>query len=110
MEEVARWAAFVLGLAIVIGTGGSLIRTLVAPRSLTSRLSVLVARSVVRRFFLFVADRFSTYEVKDRILALSAPVSLIVLLERPADRHPDNPSADETPKAGRFGVACMTSR
>ncbi|HET7481599.1 MAG TPA: hypothetical protein VFK89_01935 [Actinomycetota bacterium] len=72
--------ALVAGLFVVIGTAGSLIRTLVVPRALVSRLSVVVARRFVRAFFVFLARRFRSYEVKDKILALSSPVSLIVLL------------------------------
>ena len=80
MIDIVRVEAFVVGLIVVVGTAGSLIRTLVVPRSLTSRLSVVVARRMVRAFFIFLANRFKTYEVKDKILALAAPVSLIVLL------------------------------
>jgi hypothetical protein len=80
MSDPVRVAAFVAGLFIVIGTAGSLIRTLVVPRALISRLSVLVARTMVRSFFNFIARRFKNYETKDKILALSSPVSLIVLL------------------------------
>lgn len=80
MSEVGHWPALVLGIFIVLGTASSLIRTLVVPRALISRLSVTVARRFVRRGFLFVAGRFNSYEAKDKILAMSAPVSLIVLL------------------------------
>jgi hypothetical protein len=71
---------FIAGLAVVLGTAGSLIRTLVVPRGVSSRLSVIVSRKIVRNFFLVIADRFNSYEMKDKILALAAPNSLIVLL------------------------------
>ena len=80
MDQPIHWGALALGLFLVIGTTSSLIRTLVVPRALVSKLSVAVARSFVRRTFLFIAERFSSYETKDKILALSAPVSLLVLL------------------------------
>ena len=80
MNAPLQVIAFLAGLFIVLGTAGSLIRTLVVPRALTSRLSVVVARRMVRSFFVVIARRFKSYEVKDKILALSAPVSLIVLL------------------------------
>lgn len=78
--QAGHWVALFVGLALVFSTASSLIRTLVVPRALISRLSVTVARQGVRRTFLFIAGRFSSYETKDKILALSAPVSLIVLL------------------------------
>ena len=78
--QVGHWIALIVGLTLVFGTASSLIRTLVVPRALISRLSVTVARQGVRRTFLFIAGRFNSYEAKDKILALSAPVSLIVIL------------------------------
>src|ERR687895_179375 len=80
MEQPVHWGAFAVGLFLVLGTTSSLIRTLVVPRALISKLSVTVARRIVRQTFFFIAARFNSYEVKDKILALSAPVSLIVLL------------------------------
>ena len=75
-----EWFWFALGLFLVLGTASSLLRTLVVPRALISKLSVTVARRIVRQSFLFFAGRFKSYETKDKILAFSAPVSLIVLL------------------------------
>ena len=75
-----RWAGFAVGLIIVLGTWGSLLKTLVVPRGFTSRLSVFVGRRLTLKTFLFVANRFENYEMKDRILAISAPVSLLTLL------------------------------
>ena len=80
MEQPVHWGAFAVGLFLVLGTTSSLIRTLVVPRALISKLSVTVARRIVRQTFFFIAARFNSYEIKDKILALSAPVSLIVLL------------------------------
>jgi hypothetical protein len=80
MREIVQWAGFVLGIAIVFLVWGSLVRTAVLPRGHLSRLSVIVGRVLVRRTFLFVAGRFDDYERKDRILAVSAPISLLVLL------------------------------
>lgn len=80
MTEAVDWLAIVVGVVLVVGTGSSLIRTLVVPRGLISRISVTEARHLVRQAFLFVAARFDNYETKDKILALSAPVSLIVQL------------------------------
>jgi hypothetical protein len=80
VDDAGRWIALGLGIVIVVGTAGSLIRTLILPRGLTSRLSVLIERNVVWRSFIFVANRFDTYETKDKILALGGPVSLLALL------------------------------
>lgn len=80
MSEPGRWLALVAGLFIIFGTASSVIRTLVVPRALVSRLSVTGARTVVRSGFLAIANRFESYETKDKILALSGPVSLITLL------------------------------
>jgi hypothetical protein len=75
-----RWVGFAIGVLIVVGTAGSVMRTLVVPRGLTSKLAVFVGRKLTLRTLLFVANRFDNYEMKDRILAISAPVSLLTLL------------------------------
>lgn len=75
-----RWIAFAVGVVIFFGTTSSVVRTLVVPRGLTSKLSVLVARVLTRGVFLKLARRFDDYERKDRILAFSAPASLLALL------------------------------
>ncbi|MDP9234364.1 MAG: hypothetical protein M3P01_07415 [Actinomycetota bacterium] len=77
---VVRWIAFVAGILVVIGTTGSVMRTLMVPRARVSRLSVIVGRKIVAVFFRFLAARFKEYETKDQILALSAPVSLLATL------------------------------
>ncbi len=78
--ELLRWASFVLGIFLVVLTWGSVLRTLVIPRGYTSKLSVFVTRRIVRAFFLALANRFEDYEAKDRILALSPPISLLAIL------------------------------
>jgi hypothetical protein len=78
--ELAKWTAFALGVVVVVGTFGSLVRSLIVPRGVSSKLSVLIGRGIVRKTFLFVAKRFKSYETKDRILALSGPMSLLALL------------------------------
>jgi hypothetical protein len=78
--HVLRWIAFTAGLLIVVGTSGSVMRTLMVPRARVSRLSVVVGRRFVLAFFRFLAARFKEYETKDQILALSAPISLIATL------------------------------
>ena len=75
-----RWVAFALGLALVLAAARSLLLTLVVPRASPSKLSVFVGRQVVRRVFVFLADRVEQWNAKDRLLAYSGPVSLLAIL------------------------------
>jgi hypothetical protein len=75
-----RWPALVVGLFVIFVTASSLMRTLVLPRGLASRLSVFVGRKLVFGGFLFVARRMKTYEAKDKLLASGPPVALLTLL------------------------------
>src|SRR5580704_1885880 len=71
-----RVVAGVVGAFIILGTGWSVLGTLVVPRRIRSRIPrtvFLVNRSVFR----FFVDRTSSYERRDRILAVQAPVQLI---------------------------------
>jgi len=79
MTKFFEWFGFGVGVLSVLAIAGSMMRTLIVPRGLASKLGATVG-IVVRRSFLFVANRFDTYEAKDRILALQAPTLLLVLL------------------------------
>jgi hypothetical protein len=72
-------ARFVLGLLIVLATWSSVLRTLVIPRGLTSRLTAGVTW-LVRKTFDVVAGRFDRYETKDAILVGQGPATLVLLL------------------------------
>jgi hypothetical protein len=74
-----RWVGFAAGVVVVLATVRSVVITLVVPRSVPSRVSVFVGRRVVRGWFVFLADRFSRWEDKDRILAYGGPVSLLAV-------------------------------
>jgi hypothetical protein len=74
-----RAAMFAVGVALVCATWSSVVRTLVVPRGLTSRLTAAVQLSV-RWLFDFVAARFESYETKDRILVGQGPAMLLALL------------------------------
>lgn len=74
-----RWVAGAVGVVVVFGTATSVLYTLVIPRAYPSRLSVFISRRVVRRASMVLADRFSSYETKDRILSLAGPISLLSL-------------------------------
>src|SRR5271167_4328246 len=73
---VARALAAALGAALVIFVGWSVIGALVVPRRVRSVLIRVVA-AAVRRSFQVVADRFSSYTDRDRVLAAQAPMFLI---------------------------------
>jgi hypothetical protein len=67
------------GVLLVFSTWISVLATLVVPRGLRSR-HARVVRVVVRWPFQFVADRCRSYEIKDRVLAWSAPLSILATL------------------------------
>ena len=71
--------AFALGVAVVAGTVGSAIRTVVLPRGVPSRLARWVF-ILMRRMFRLRAGRRAPYEKRDRIMAFYAPLSLLTLL------------------------------
>jgi hypothetical protein len=64
--------ALIVGIFIVSGTAGSLVRTTVMPRAVASRLSVFIGRRVVYRTVLRVSHLFGSYESKDRVLSYGA--------------------------------------
>jgi hypothetical protein len=70
---------FVVGLAVVLAVGSSILRTLVVPRGVRSKLSAGVLTATLTAFRA-VARRTSTYGARDAVLAYAAPVSLIVML------------------------------
>jgi hypothetical protein len=74
-----RVAVFLIGAVLVISALGSAIRTVVIPRAVVSRISRTVFLST-RWAFRLRARPGRSYEDRDRIMALYAPVSLLVLL------------------------------
>lgn len=78
MEVVLRVMAFVAGAALVVLALSSATRTFVLPRSARDRIATMVFLSV--RFFFHLRLRGArTYEERDRIMALYAPVGLLTL-------------------------------
>jgi hypothetical protein len=71
--------AFALGLGIVLAVGSSILRTLVVPRGVRSKLSAGVLAATLATFR-SVAHRTSSYEARDAVLAYAAPSALIVTL------------------------------
>lgn len=77
--SILRWIGFTVGIALVLTTGSSVVRTLIVPRGLQSALPGQIAR-FSGRLFMFIARRFDTYEERDRVLAFQAPTYLLFLL------------------------------
>ncbi|MFQ5966006.1 MAG: hypothetical protein ACE5MI_00170 [Acidimicrobiia bacterium] len=75
---VLRVLIFVAGASLVAWTLLSAIRTVVVPRSYSGVLSRFVF-SVLLRIFRFLASERRGFEVRDRIMALYAPVVLVSL-------------------------------
>ncbi|HEX7460304.1 MAG TPA: hypothetical protein VF279_06720, partial [Acidimicrobiales bacterium] len=73
-----RILVLLLGIAVLLGTANSVLAVLIVPRPATSL--VLYPVLIVRGTFRKVAQLTRTYPAKDRILAVSEPVALVVLL------------------------------
>jgi hypothetical protein len=76
---VGRDLAAAIGVFVIVGAGWSLIGTVVVPRRIRSWLTGAVGAAVDVGFHFF-ADRFDSYEARDRILAAEAPVQLLLLI------------------------------
>ena len=74
----AAVAAFTVGAAVVAAVFVSAVCTVVVPRGVPVRLTRVVFRSV-RRLFEVRSRLASSYEERDRAMALYAPLTLIVL-------------------------------
>jgi hypothetical protein len=75
---VLRIVAVVAGLAIIVGTLLSALKTVVVPRGYVSRLTRRHFRAL-RHIFGWFARPSRPYEERDRVLAFYAPVALITL-------------------------------
>ncbi len=74
----ARVLVFALGATIVLWTLRSIIRTFVLPRNIRAKIAWTLFR--VLRLVFHVLMRFTrTYEQRDALLAMYAPVSLLML-------------------------------
>jgi hypothetical protein len=76
---VLRVLVVLVGLFVVMATFGSAVRTVVIPRAIASRLTRTVFLST-RWLFRLRARPGRSYEDRDRVMALYAPVSLLILL------------------------------
>lgn len=78
MSVVGHVVIFVLGVLLVALTIGSAVRTMVVPRGIPAAL----ARSIflaVRVVFRALAGRSPSYERRDRVMALYAPVAMLAM-------------------------------
>ena len=76
---VLRVLLFLAGLALVLLMIRSMVRTFLVPRALQAHLSRAVFVTVRRVFRLRASERHD-YAMRDRVMALYAPVALLVLL------------------------------
>jgi hypothetical protein len=72
------WVGLAVGVVTLLGTGSSVMKTLLIPRAASSVVSGLVA-AVVYGMFRIVTARIGVYETRDRILAWNAPIFLVAL-------------------------------
>lgn len=79
MRAELPWVGFVLGLALVATTWGSIVATVVLPRLVASPITAATWRAV-HAAFRVVADRRPRYASKDRLLALLGPVAVLATL------------------------------
>jgi hypothetical protein len=77
--EIIAWAGLAIGIILLILTWHSVIVTTIQPRTVTSYITFL-GWAPVNALFQFLARRTPHYERKDRVLALLAPVSLLMML------------------------------
>ena len=77
--EAARTLAVVVGVVVVIGVWSSVVRTLVVPRGLRSRLVGATLRTTLGVFHL-AARPFRSFDRRDAILAWAAPLSILFTL------------------------------
>ncbi|CAN5199227.1 hypothetical protein BH20ACT24_BH20ACT24_12770 [soil metagenome] len=77
--QAIRILFFAIGIFVIAATIGSAVRTVILPRGIPVRISRVVFLSV-RIIFRLRTGRSATYEKQDRIMALYAPLSLLVLL------------------------------
>ena len=78
LEAIVRALSFPLGLIVVLLTLSSAIRTFVLPRSSRDPITRFIFK-ISRRLFRWITQKSVTYEQRDRIMALYAPVTLVML-------------------------------
>ncbi len=77
--QALAWLGFALGMALLLLTGSSVIKTLLIPRNLSSAIGTAVSRSV-RTVYRLVTAKIDDVYRRERIMASTAPTYLFVLL------------------------------
>ncbi len=80
MEFALQIVSFTVGALIVAGTLASAVTTMVVPRGVPARITRTVFISIRRLFMLFI-PKGADYERQDKVMALYAPASLLLLLQ-----------------------------
>jgi hypothetical protein len=78
-DPLARTVTFLIGVALLIITGMSIVRTMVIPRISTSWLFAVIVRST-DAVFTGAARLMRTYRARDRVLAWSGPLGIVAAL------------------------------
>src|SRR5690242_570927 len=78
METAWRVLAGIAGAALVVAVVDAAIRTFVLPRGVVVSLTRVISRAV-RAVFNIVLRPIDTYESQDRVLAMYAPIALLVI-------------------------------
>src|SRR5476649_2306376 len=76
--SVLHIGAFFFGIALIVATLLSAIRTFVLPRSARDRITYTIF-STSRQVFNFLNRWSTTYEQRDQRMALYAPVTLLIM-------------------------------
>lgn len=77
--QVAAWLGFILGIAVLLFTGSSVMKLLLIPRGVNAAVTSFVAWSVLAAFRA-VTDRVPDQGRRQRILTAGAPTFLVVML------------------------------
>lgn len=80
LEWLIRLLAFLLGAWLVARTLVSVVRTFVLPRSANDAITRTVFMVLRLLFGKVMAKRATTYEQRDRVMALYAPIGLLLLI------------------------------
>jgi hypothetical protein len=78
MEAFFRLLGFIVGIAIVGGTGASVFTALVVPRVTSSRLMRSIAK-VLGGLARKALPRLPTYEIRDRVMSYVGPAAMVAL-------------------------------
>ncbi len=74
-----RWIEGFAGIALLLATTSSMIRTLIMPRATNSLISMAISQ-VTFGFFRLISRRSKTYRLRDAVMAWASPVTLLGLL------------------------------